>query len=57
MRDFDKEEWMSKKSESGVENKDRFDIDEQKLKDKIQQGKETTAKHLPSDTDKAKYYP
>lgn len=56
MRDFDKEEWMSKKSESGVENKDRFDIDEQKLKDKIKQGKETSAKHLPSDTDKAKYY-
>ncbi|WP_417528848.1 hypothetical protein [Marinomonas shanghaiensis] len=56
MRDFDKEEWMSKKNESGVENKDRFDIDEQKLKGKIQQGKETSERHLPSDTDKAKYY-
>jgi hypothetical protein len=56
MRDFDKEEWMSKKDKSGAENKDRFDIDEQKLKDKIQQGKETSARHLPSDTDKAKYY-
>lgn len=56
MRDFDKEEWMSKKGESGVENKDRFDIDEQKLKGKIQQGKEASARHLPSDTDKAKYY-
>ncbi len=56
MRDFDKEEWISKKSESGIENKERFDIDEQKLKDKIQQGKEASARHLPSDTDKAKYY-
>lgn len=56
MRDFDKEEWMSKKDKSGAENKDRFDIDEQKLKDKIQQGKETSARHLPSDTDKAKHY-
>lgn len=56
MRDFDKEEWMSKKDKSGVENRDRFDIDEQKIKDKIQQGKETSARHLPSDTDKAKYY-
>ncbi|WP_147336811.1 hypothetical protein [Pseudomonas abyssi] len=56
MRDFDKEEWMSKKSESGIENKDRFNIDGRKLKDKIRQGKETSARHLPSDTDKAKYY-
>jgi hypothetical protein len=56
MRDFDKEEWLSKKNESGIENKERFDIDEQKLKGKIQQGKETSVKHLPSDTDKAKYY-
>ncbi len=56
MRDFDKEEWLSKKNESEFENKKRFDIDEQKLKEKIQQGKETSARHLPSDTDKAKYY-
>lgn len=56
MRDFDKEEWMLKKSGSGVANKDRFDINEQKLKDKIRQGKETSARHLPSDTDKAKFY-
>ena len=59
MRDFDKEEWMSKKKKtdkSGAKNKDRFDIDEKKLRDKIQQGKKTSAKHLPSDTDKARYY-
>lgn len=56
MRDFNKEEWMSKKSESGIENKERFNIDEQKLKEKIQQGKETSAKHLPNNIDKVKYY-
>lgn len=56
MRDFDKETWLSKKNSDGVENKDRFDIDEQKLKAQIERGRETSQKHLPSDTDKASYY-
>ncbi|WP_028489982.1 hypothetical protein [Thiothrix lacustris] len=56
MRDFDKEEWLSKQNKSGIENKERFDIDEKKLKEQIQKGKETSAMHLPSNTDKAKYY-
>ncbi len=56
MRDFDKEEWLSKTNDSGVKNSERFDIDKQKLKEQIQKGKETSAKHLPSDVEKAKYY-
>ncbi|MBU1026174.1 MAG: hypothetical protein KKA31_00420 [Candidatus Margulisbacteria bacterium] len=56
MRDFDKEEWLSKQNESGIENKERFGIDEQKLKEQIQKGHETSARHLPTSTDKAKYY-
>jgi hypothetical protein len=58
MRDFDKEEWLSKKKkkESGIENKERFDIDDQRLKEQIKKGKKTSESHLPSDADKAKYY-
>jgi hypothetical protein len=56
MRDFDKEDWLSKQNESGIENKERFGIDEQKLNEQIQRGKETSAKHLPSNADKATYY-
>lgn len=56
MRDFDKEEWSSKKNEAGIKNKERFGIDEQKLKKQIKKGKETSERHLPSDIDKAKYY-
>lgn len=56
MRDFDKDEWMSKRSESGIDNEARFGIDEKRLKGKIQQGKETSRKHLPTESDKAKYY-
>ena len=55
MRDYDKEEWL-KKNVLGAENKERFDIDEQKLKEKIRQGKEASEKHLPSDIDKKSYY-
>lgn len=56
MRDFDKEEWLSKKNNDGIENKERFDIDEQRLKVQIEKGRETSERRLPTDTDKAKYY-
>ena len=56
MRDFDKEEWSSKKNEAGIANLERFDIDEQRLKEQIEKGRETSERHLPSDADEAKYY-
>jgi hypothetical protein len=56
VRDFSKEEWLSKKNEAGIENKERFDIDEQRIQEQIKKGRETSEKHLPTDVDKAKYY-
>ena len=56
MRDFDKEEWLLKTNKSGAENRERFDIDEEKINHQIQKGIETSEKHGPSNTDKAKYY-
>lgn len=56
MRDFDKKEWMEKETKDNVKNKDRFNIDEEKLKEQIKKGKETSDKHLPSDMEKTQYY-
>jgi hypothetical protein len=56
MRDFDKEDWMGKETNGNQKNKDRFEIDEDKLKREIQKGKETAKEHLPTNTEKAKYY-
>jgi len=56
MRDFDKDDWIKKKTDGGRDNKDKYDIDEQKLKEKINKGKLTSEKHLPSDFEKTQYY-
>lgn len=56
MRDFEKDEWARKKTGSEIENKDKFNIDEQRLKKEVVKGKITSQNHLPSDYEKAKYY-
>jgi len=56
MRDFDKEAWIRKKTEGNIENKDRFSIDEEKLKGQVKKGKTTSEEHLPSGKEKAQYY-
>lgn len=56
MRDFDKEEWMRKKAEGNIENKNRYAIDEEKLKEQVEKGKATSETHLPSGKEKAQYY-
>lgn len=56
MRDFDKEGWMRKKTEGNIENKDRFSIDEEKLKEQVKKGKATSEEYLPSGKEKAQYY-
>lgn len=56
MRDFDKEKWMRKKTGGDIENKDKFAIDEDKLKEQVRKGKTTSEEHLPSGKEKAQYY-
>lgn len=56
MRDLPKEEWMRKKPGGNIENKDRFAIDEKKLKEQVKKGKTTSEKHLPSGKEKTQYY-
>lgn len=56
MRDFEKDEWATKKTGSDLENKDKFGIDGERLKEQVAKGKATSEKHLPSDIEKAKYY-
>jgi hypothetical protein len=56
MRDFEKDEWARKKTGSDIENKDKFEIDDEKLKEQVARGKATSANHLPSDMVKARYY-
>lgn len=55
MRDFDKEDWLEKGTPD-IKNREKFDIDENALKEQIQKGKATSKKHLPTDSEKAKYY-
>lgn len=56
MRDYDKKEWSEKEKEQGIKNKDRFDIDTEKLDAQVEKGKSTSERHLPSDKEKAQYY-
>ena len=56
MRDFDKEEWMDKETIKKTKNKDRFEIDEDKLREQVYKAKDITEKHLPSNMDKVQYY-
>lgn len=57
MRDYDKKEWAAKEaSEGGVTNKDKYNIDEQKLDQKIMEGKKAADHHLPSNMQKGIYY-
>lgn len=57
MKDNDKEEWAAKKSNGrNITNEERYDIDEKKLKEKVEQGKEAAQKHLPSTMQKTTYY-
>lgn len=56
MRDFDKEQWKDKVDDEGVRNEEKFEIDADKLKAEMQQAKETSENHLPTNTEKAIYY-
>ncbi|NCD11223.1 MAG: lactate permease [Epsilonproteobacteria bacterium] len=56
MRDFDKNEWKEKETATGIKNKDKFQIDEEKLEAEIKKGKKATEKHLPTNTEKSQYY-
>ena len=56
MRDFEKEDWAKKKTDSAIENKDKYKIDEERLKEQVSKGKATSENHLPSDIEKAQYY-
>jgi len=55
MRDFDKRDWLEKEKD-GTKNKDRFNIDEEKLNKAIERGKETAEEHLPTNLEKTQYY-
>lgn len=55
--DSDKLEWADRKSSGrDVTNSEHFDIDKDRLKDKVNQGEETAQKHLPSNMQKTAYY-
>ena len=56
MRDFNKEEWKDKESQKGLKNKDKFQIDEEKLNNELNKAKETKEKHLPTNLEKGEYY-
>lgn len=57
MRDNDKKDWADKKSAGrDVTNEEFFDIDKKRLDQQHKKGKETAAKHLPSNRQKAEYY-
>lgn len=56
MRDFEKDEWARKKTDSNIENKVKFGINDKKLKDQVARGKTSSENHLPSDIEKAQYY-
>lgn len=56
MRDYSKEEWKDKKRENGKTNKEYFDIDEKLLNEAVAKGKNTSKKHLPTLTEKTKFY-
>jgi len=55
--DRDKEEWMDSKSNGReVTNEEYFEIDRQRVEEKVKQGKETAQKHLPTTGEKAVFY-
>ncbi len=56
MRDFSKEEWKEKETQKGLKNKDKFQIDEEKLNNELNKAKETKEKHLPTNLEKGEYY-
>lgn len=56
MSDLDKQDWAAKKNADGVENKDRFDIDEKKLNAQREKGKISAETHLPTNKEKTEFY-
>lgn len=57
LRDRDKKEWAESKSNGREEtNAEYYGIDKQRLGEAIERGNETSRQHLPSNTEKAKYY-
>jgi hypothetical protein len=57
LSDRDKEEWMKSKSNGrDITNEEYFEIDRQRMEEKVKQGKETAEKHLPTTRDKVVYY-
>lgn len=55
MRDYDKKEW-AEKTKDGVKNKDRYNINKDMFEEATKKGTATKKKHLPTNTEKAKYY-
>ena len=56
MRDFSKEKWKDKESQKGLKNKDKFEIDEEKLNNELNKAKEVKENHLPTNLEKGEYY-
>lgn len=56
MRDFDKQEWQEKETIKNLKNKDRYDINEKLLNKNIEKGDKVRKEHLPTNTEKLKYY-
>ena len=56
LRDYSKAEWKDKKRENGKTNKEHFDVDEKLLNEAVAKGKSASKKHLPTFTEKTKFY-
>jgi len=58
MQDTDKETWMSKSAtkDNSVTNAEYFDVDVKAVRKAVQLGEKAANKHLPSNTEKLKYY-
>jgi hypothetical protein len=56
MRDFEKKDWSEKETTKGIKNKDKFEINGEKLNDAVKKGEKASQNHLPTDKEKAQYY-
>ena len=57
MNDDDKIEWLNKKQAGReIPNAENYEVDRSRVEEHYKRGKVTSQKHLPTTTDKAKYY-
>lgn len=58
MQDTDKDVWMKKTStkDKTATNAEYYDVDERAVREAVERGEKTAKKHLPTKTEKAKYY-